>query len=79
MSSRAILYSNKCLWDEAKHATPSPYLVAHCAIDNSRSMNGKKRRGNSRADICPCMHRGHRDNDRLPFDLLPTDESLYYY
>lgn len=35
-------------------ATPSPYLVAHCPIDNSQSMNGMTRIGDSQADICAC-------------------------
>lgn len=37
-----------------RSATPSPYLVAHRLIDNSKSINGMARRGNSRTDICAC-------------------------
>lgn len=35
--------------------TPYPYLVAHCPIDNSHSMNGMTKRVNSRAGICACL------------------------
>lgn len=33
-------------------ATPSPFLVSHCPIDNSHSMNGMTERGNSSTGIC---------------------------
>lgn len=32
-------------------ATPSPFLVSHCPIDNSHSMNGMTQRGNSCAPM----------------------------
>ena len=35
-------------------ATPFPYLVANCPIDNSHSMNGMTGRGNSGGDVCAC-------------------------
>lgn len=35
--------------------SPSPYLVTHCPIDNSHSMNGMTKRGNSCAGTCACL------------------------
>lgn len=51
-SGQFILWQMSVRWPSS--ATPSPYLVAHCSIDNSHSMNGKTRKGKSHTDICAC-------------------------